>query len=73
MTPKPIDDKLTKSHKVITVSLIPLMLSVIVYFLIKIDKKIDVAAEAVIKHEQQLHDQDRRINKVENLVFQSRF
>lgn len=66
-------DRLTTSHKWITVSLIPLMLAIIVHFLIKIDKKIDVAAEAVIKHEQQLHDQDRRINKVENLVFQSRY
>jgi len=66
-------DRLTQSHKVITVSLIPLMLSVIVYFLIKIDKKIDVAAEAVIKHEQQLHDQERRINRVEQLVFQPKF
>lgn len=65
-------DRLTESHKWITVSLIPLMLAIIVHFLIKIDKKIDVAAEGVIRHDQKIHDQDRRIDKVEQFVFQIR-
>ena len=71
MTPRNLD-RLTESHKWITVTAIPALLTVILYFLFKIDKKIDIAADAVIKHEQQIHEHERRIDHVEQFVYRSK-
>jgi len=71
MTPRNLD-RLTESHKWITVTAIPALLTVILYFLTKIDKKIDIAADAVIRHEQKLHDHDNRIDHVEQYVYRTK-
>lgn len=65
------DAMLTKGHQWLTVTAIPALLSIILYFLVKIDKKIDVASDAVIRHEQRIDEHDRRINHMEQYVFKS--
>ena len=63
---------LTKSHQWLTVTAIPALLGIILYFIVKIDKKIDVASDAVIRHEQRIDDHERSINHLEQYVFRSR-
>jgi len=65
-------DRLTESHKWITVTAIPALLTVILYFLYKIDQKIDVAADGVIRHEQRLDDHENRMTHMEQYVYRSK-
>jgi len=66
------NDMLTQIHKWITVTAIPALLTIILYFLIKVDKKIDFASDAVIRHEQQLIDHERRLTSLHDFIFKPR-
>jgi hypothetical protein len=66
------ETRLGKAHQIATLTLIPGMLSIILYFLIDIHKQVYTASQAVIKHEQQLKDHDKNIDRLERLVFNTK-
>lgn len=66
------NQQLTTIHQWATVTVIPAMLGLILYFLMDVHKQVKTASNAVIKHEEQIHDHERSIEQLEQYVFRTR-
>jgi hypothetical protein len=63
---------LTSLHQWATLTVIPALLSLILYFLIDVHKTIKVSSDAVIRHEQKINDHDQNIKMLQQYVFKSK-
>ena len=66
------NQQLTTIHQWATVTVIPAMLALILYFLMDVHKDVKSASNAVIKHEEQIKDHDRSIQDLKQFVFRTR-